>query len=259
MQSTDAVAMIQIVCQQYEGFTKCEVQDATAARKAQAMTGHPTDAQFLKMVSNNSIKNCPVKPDHITNPHSIFSPSIAGVRGQTTRQKSEQVEAVVWRTPDDFHCLHKIVILMVNVMFVNGMAFLITISQKLRLSKVEQLPSRTATQLSNSLIKIVKLYICTGFIVKDIMIDQEFDKIEDACDMVEINTTAARKHVREIERLICTIKERSQALVSDLPYNILSRQVTIYLVYFAILWLNSLLAAAGVSKKYPPPPPARLS
>jgi hypothetical protein len=91
------------------------------------------------------------------------------------------------------------------------------------------------------------------------MIDQEFDKIEDACDMVEINTTAARKHVREIERLICTIKERSQALVSDLPYNILSRQVTIYLVYFAILWLNSLLAAAGVSKKYPPPPPARLS
>ncbi len=70
--------------------------------------------------------------------------------------------------------------------------------------------------------------------------------------MVEINTTAARKHVGEIKRFICTIEERSRALVSDLPYNIPPRQVTIHLVYFAVLWLNSLPAAAGVSKKYSP-------
>ncbi len=70
--------------------------------------------------------------------------------------------------------------------------------------------------------------------------------------MVEINTTAARKHVGEIKRFICTIKERSRALVSDLPYNILPRQITIHVVYFAVLWLNSLPAAAGVSKKYSP-------
>jgi hypothetical protein len=78
------------------------------------------------------------------------------------------------------------------------------------------------------------------------MMDQEFDKVEDACDMVEINTTAARKHVREIKRFIHTIKERSRALVSDLPYKFLPRQVIIHLVYFAVLWLNSLPTAAGV-------------
>ncbi len=150
MQSTDAVAMIQTVCQQYEGFTKCKVQDATAAHKAQATTGHPTNAQFLKMVSNNSIKNCPVKPGHITNAHSIFGPSITEVCGRTTRQKPEQVEAVAGRIPDDFHCLHKCGVLTADVMFVNGMAFLTTLSRKLCLSTVEHLPSRTATQLSNS-------------------------------------------------------------------------------------------------------------
>ncbi len=82
--------------------------------------------------------------------------------------------------------------------------------------------------------------------------DQEFNKVEKACDMVEINTTAAHEHVGEIERFIFTIKERSRALVSDLPYNILTPQITIHLVYFAVLWLNSLPAAAGVSKKYCP-------
>ncbi len=230
MQSTNAVAMIQTVCQQYEGFTKRKVQDATAACKAQAMTGHPIDAQFLKLVRNNSIKNCPVKPGHITNAHSIFGPSIAGVRGRTTRQKPERVEAAVGHIPDDFYCLHKFVVLTANVMFVNGMAFLTTLSRKLQLATVEQLPSRMATQLSNSLIKIVKLYAGTGFIVRVIMMDQEFNKVKEACDMVEINTTAAREHVGEIEQFIRTIKERSRALVSDLPYNILPRQITIHLV-----------------------------
>jgi hypothetical protein len=78
------------------------------------------------------------------------------------------------------------------------------------------------------------------------MIDQEFDKIEDDIKMVEINTTATREHVGEIEQFIHIIKEWSQALVSNHPYNVLPRQVVIHLVYFAVLWLNSLPASAGV-------------
>ncbi len=107
-------------------------------------------------------------------------------------------------------------------------------------------------QLSNSLTKIVRLYACTSFIVRIIMMDQEFDKVEDACNMVKINTTAAHEHIGKIERFICTIKERSRALVSDIPYTPLPCQVVIHLVYFAVLWLNSLPAAAGVSDKYSP-------
>jgi hypothetical protein len=50
------------------------------------------------------------------------------------------------------------------------------------------------------------------------MMDQAFNKVEDACEMVEINTTAACKHVGEIERFIRTIKERSRAPMADLPF-----------------------------------------
>jgi hypothetical protein len=252
MQSKAVVAMIQTVRQFYEGFTKCKVQDAIAARKAQAMTGRPTDAQFLEMVRNKTIKNCPIKPKHITNACSIFGPSIAGVRGKTVRRKPEQVEAEPGRIPDDFHCLHRFVVITAEVMFVNGIAFLTTLSQKIRLSTVEQLPSCMATQLSNSLTNIVRLYARTGFIVRVIMMDQVFDKVKDACEMVEINTTAVRKHVGKIKCFIRTIKECSRALVSDFPYTTLPRQVVIHLVYFTVLWLNSLPAAARVSDKYSP-------
>ncbi len=85
------------------------------------------------------------------------------------------------------------------------------------------------------------------------MMYQEFDKVKDTNEMVEINTTAARKHVSKIKRYICTAKECSRALMLDLPFTVLPRQVIIHLVYFAVLWPNSLPAAAGVSDKYPPP------
>jgi hypothetical protein len=91
-----------------------------------------------------------------------------------------------------------------------------------------------------------------GFIVKVMMINQEFDKIKDAIKMVQINTTIACKHIGNIEQFIRTIKERSQALVLDLPYKVLPCQVAIHLVYVAVLWLNSLPVAVGVSEKYSP-------
>jgi hypothetical protein len=247
-----AVAMLQTICKCYKGFTQRKVRDAIFARKAQAMTGHPSDAQFQTMISNNSIKNCPIRPKHTSNAHSIFGPSIAGVQGKTVCRPPKQVEAAWSRIPDDYHHLHKFVVLTADVMFVNGFIFLATLSQKMRLATAEQLPTCTARQLNSSLTKIVRLYAHTGFIIKVVMMDQEFNKVEDEINLVEINTTAAHEHIGEIKQFIRVIKERSRALVSDLPYTTLPRQDVIYLVYFAILWLNSLPVAAGVSERYSP-------
>jgi hypothetical protein len=61
------------------------------------------------------------------------------------------------------------------------------------------------------------------------MMDQEFDKIEGAINMVEIITTTTREHIGKVEPFIRTIKEQSQALVLDLPFKILPRQVVIHL------------------------------
>jgi hypothetical protein len=174
------------------------------------------------------------------------SPNMAEVHGKTICCKPDQVEVAPGRIPDDFHCLHKFVVLTANVMFVNGIAFLTTLLEKLRLATAKQLPTRTARELNSSVTKIVWLYARTSFIVKVVMMDQEFDKIEDEIYMVEINTTAARKHVGKIKHFIQRIKECSWALVSDLPYSILPQRVDIHLVYFTVLWLNVLPAWLGI-------------
>ena len=56
--------------------------------------------------------------------------------------------------------------------------------------------------------KVVYGYARGGFVVNLMLMDQEFKKIKDVLPLVEVNTTAAREYVPEIERHIRTIKER---------------------------------------------------
>ena len=94
-------------------------------------------------------------------------------------------------------------------MFVNGFPFLVTMSCCIRMLTVEHIPSHTAKQLGSSITKVVHLYAQGSFVVNTVLIDQEFDKIVNEVPKLEVNTTAAREHVGEIERAIRTIKERS--------------------------------------------------
>ena len=64
--------------------------------------------------------------------------------------------------------------------------------------------------------KLFKLYEQGGFQVKVVLMDKEFDKIRDAVDHLEINTTAAREHVAEIERQIRIVKEHTRCGTSSL-------------------------------------------
>ena len=126
---------------------------------------------------------------------------------ETVRKKPERVQGDVIKIPKDFYKLHHFVTLTVDIMYVNGVAFLTTLSRKISLQTAEHIQSRSAASLSRALIKVMKLYARGGFVVNLIMMDQEFATLESEFDIVEINTTAARKHVGEIEQSIRTIKE----------------------------------------------------
>ena len=70
-------------------------------------------------------------------------------------------------------------------------------------------------------------------------------KIKDALPLVEVNTTAAREHVPEIERHIRTIKERVRATTSRFLFNPVPKMVLIQTVYTIVLWLNAIRSILG--------------
>ena len=120
------------------GFTKNDLGKAIYDCKAQAMIGSPPEKEFKELVSENctALKSIPVKCADITNAHTIFGPYLSGVRGETVIQKPERVETEETYVPRYLYGLHKFVTLTADEMFVNGVPFLVTLSQKIQLSTV---------------------------------------------------------------------------------------------------------------------------
>ena len=94
------------------------------------------------------------------------------------------------KIPKDFYQLHKFVTLTADVMFVNGIPFLVTLSRNILLVTCKYLHTRTSRQLDKSLIKIVKLYSRGGFITCLVFMDMDSKKVKEQFGLLEFNITA---------------------------------------------------------------------
>ena len=69
--------------------------------------------------------------------------------------------------------------------------------------------------------------------------DMEFENVKDLVPLVEINTTAAREHVRLVERKIRHLKEKTRVVTSDFPFKWIPSLVLIHTVYNCAFWINA--------------------
>ena len=80
----------------------------------------------------------------------------------------------------------------------------------------------------------------------------EFKKIKDELPLVEVNTTATRGHVPEIERRIRTIKERVRSATSEFPFSPIPMMVLIQKVHTITMWLNTIQSLSGFDRGLSP-------
>ena len=174
----DHMALVQTVQGNYEGYTKQEVLKAKEARRAQAMMGNPSEKDYKGMVSNKLIPNCPVTLWDNTNARQIFRPDLPSVRGKTVWRTPEPVAADYVAVPQSLVEANKIVTLAADVFFVDGTAFLLTVARRIKFVTVEHVPVRTALSLSKHMKRVVEVYGRTGFKVRNILMDGEFEKLK---------------------------------------------------------------------------------
>ena len=127
---------IQTVCKNMEGFSRKEVKGATLAPIAQLKVAHPPDSKFKLMVSSPSFKNCSVTVNRVTNAHAFFGPDLPDLAGRSTRQKPQRVVPDYMGIPRGLYERHKYVTLTVDVMFVKGIAFFVSLSRGLECTPV---------------------------------------------------------------------------------------------------------------------------
>ena len=217
------------------------------------MVATPSPRDFQGMVRLNMLKDCPITNADTTNANTIFGTDLATIRGKTVRRRPKRVITDYVNIPRELVEVNQRVTLAADVMFVNSVPFLVSVSRNINLITIEHAPSpRTATSLGSLLQRIVRVYARAGFTVQSILMDNEFEKVRDHVPMLDVNTTAASEHVGDIERRVRLIKERARGIVCTLPYTRLPRIMLIHLMHFITMWLNNFPVTNGVSADFSP-------
>jgi hypothetical protein len=171
----------------------------------------------------NAIANNPVTTDDINLAEKIFGRDIGAIKGKTTRRKPVPVVDDYIEIPRELIASQYAVKLCVDLMNVNGLHFVTTISKNLQYRTAQYIKDKTPTEYTKALIEVIQVYSKGGFRVTHIFCDNEFKPLMTYFahynQDVHFNYTSSNEHVPEIERSICVIKEQIRATFHCLPYN----------------------------------------
>ena len=82
-EEASGIALVTIVRNNFQDFTKKQIKGAIKARDMQAMLGHLSWHFFEHTVSARLISNCFIAPNDISTACTIFMKNLAGIRGKT--------------------------------------------------------------------------------------------------------------------------------------------------------------------------------
>jgi hypothetical protein len=97
-----------------------------------------------------------------------------------------------------------------------------------------------------------RLMLVRVLTVQILLMDNEFEKVQDLVPMLNFNTTTADEHVGKIECHIWVNKEWACGIVCTLPYPHLPRQMRVHLLPFVVMWLNNFPVVNGISADFSP-------
>jgi hypothetical protein len=109
-------------------YPACAYRQALLACKLQTMIGYPSTRDFMKLVDNNLIPNCPIGWGDILAAEDIFGPNVHALKGKTVCHGELHVKSNISPVPRDILFLYREVTLCVDIMYVNKIPFLIMVS-----------------------------------------------------------------------------------------------------------------------------------
>ena len=173
------------------------------------------------------------------------------MKGKSTIKKSkiDLKDKVVEDVPSEVMNEYKDVHLDIDIMFVNGVAFLTAIARHLRMIHARAILNRKHNRLKDSITAIKAAYEKRGFKIKRIHGNNEFAPLNDWLteNVATLEKCDTNQHVPQIERTNRFLKERIQCLRVDMPFKCLPRRFIIELVKRATIMINSLTLEGGVN------------
>ena len=249
-----AVGLVQTVDENKKLFTKAQVDQADKARTLMKTLMMPTIKTLKRAILTNQIQNCPVTDKDCDIAIQIYGKDIASLKGKSTRSKATPAVDDVVAIPKRLLYLHKNVHLFLDIMYVNGLPFLMSISKHLYYQSAIYLKDEKADTLYKAMDGIFNKYNNAGYKIKHISADNQFQPSLEAIQdelRVTLHFAAAQEHVPEAERNIRTVKDTVRSVSASLPYKYLLNVMVKMLVVEATTRLNYFVNTNGIEHYSP--------
>ena len=152
----------------------------------------------------------------------IYGPNIYVLKGKSVRTKPKVVLNDYIEVPPKIKIRNKDVELCADILYIQGIPFLATISKHIKFLTIIPIASRSKALLCDAFDQTFRIYNTAGFQISKLHVDPEFKVLEDVMtddsNTIKMVYVPAQQHVPEIERAIRVIKERYSAMYHQLPY-----------------------------------------
>ena len=200
--------------------------------------GRPSTPRYIELVNGNRIPNCDVTAQDIMNAEDIFGPEIGSLKGKTVRKASDMVRyGGLVPIPASVMVHYRKVILCIDVMKVNKMPFLISISRALKFGTVAWLKNAKADTIMKHIKDVHRTYVKRGFIVEIVEVDGQFEPLRgELAELgITLNKCSREEHVPVAERRIRTLKERCRSIFNALPFTKLPGMLVMQMICMQLL------------------------
>ena len=150
--------LVSTVEENKEGFTNREVDDAKQMRQTLGLIGYQSGQDYKDMVRSSMIMNCPTTTRDIENDNTIFGRNVHTLKGITVRKQPGSVISDYMEIPEEIKQMNQDIELLADIMFLNGLPFLVTISRIIMFTTVEYLDNQSKGSRVKSIKKALKLY-----------------------------------------------------------------------------------------------------
>eukprot|EP00536_Pseudo-nitzschia_multiseries_P012709 jgi/Psemu1/32890/gm1.32890_g len=235
-------------------YSALDCSRAKKARDMQEILGFPTTQELVKMIDNNIIKDCPITRRDIKIMTDIYGKHASLLKGKSVRQQAPHTREDITPIPDNIQKAYHDVVLCVDIITVNGMQFLVSISCHIRLRTAIAITNMKQHILAKTIRAIAGQYAARGLRVAQVHADNQFECIrESLLDMehpITVHCVPAGQHEPTIERSNRTLKENIRCVMNHIPVRRLPGRCMIELVYATTFWLNC--RTTGVSPTMSP-------
>jgi hypothetical protein len=230
-----------------------QIADADKARKFQHDMGYLPTQTLTKMILDGGVKNIPVTAHDLLRADNIYGRAVASFKGKTRTMKNDRIQTEP--IPREISTNQK---LHVDLMYVEGVAFLISVAEPAGLTGCTHLGygkgARAEANVKAAVMKHINKIRSHGFNVVELITDDE-KGVEAAVPGIgscgiPVNINGAGDHVVLVERKIETIKGMVRSIIHSLSYR-LAYTLIAYCVMFAVMRINSVPNKTGYANISP--------